>query len=101
MRLIDANEVEKDLISFKSPIEFGEVEEAYNGAIDDCIGEIKATPTLDVKPVVHAHWIKGFFADIKCSNCNFPLACAQTMIPKLNYCPHCGAKMDEEINDEQ
>ena len=29
-------------------------------------------PGEDVKPAVHAHWIKGVFADIACSNCGFP-----------------------------
>ena len=52
--------------------------------------------TLKMKPVVHAHWIKGTFADITCSNCDFPLCVSDSTIPKLAYCPHCGAKMDEE-----
>ena len=49
--------------------------------------------------VVHAHWIKGIFLDIKCSNCGFWIRVSDSLIPKMVYCPHCGAKMDEQQND--
>lgn len=58
---------------------------------DDC-------PLQDVKPVVPGHWIeetrdegKGwYFATyFSCSNCNDAFG------RKSNYCPNCGAKMDE------
>ena len=50
--------------------------------------------TLKMKSVVHAHWIKSNYDNIdgtiyKCSNCNAELFSA------WNYCPNCGAKMDE------
>lgn len=48
-----------------------------------------------VKPIVHAHWIRGMFANMICSNCNSQLVIYDQSINKVNYCPHCGAKMDE------
>nr|DAF73282.1 MAG TPA: PROTEIN/RNA Complex, archaeal, ribosomal, 50S, protein.0A [Caudoviricetes sp.] len=51
---------------------------------------ISDIPGADFAPVVHGHRVDdgGFYA--RCSQCNgvLPL-CA-------NYCPNCGAKMDEQ-----
>ena len=44
----------------------------------------------DVAPVVHSHWIEHEMYCI-CNSCN-ALATAY-----FNYCPFCGAKMDEEV----
>lgn len=52
--------------------------------------------TIDAKPVVHAHWIKDTSIDIICSNCEFMLCVHTSVIPKFVYCPHCGARMDED-----
>lgn len=49
--------------------------------------------TTDVAPIVHAHWYT--YPDdkqFKCSNCKTGVD-----LPTL-YCPHCGAKMDEEVD---
>ena len=66
---------------------------------------IEKAPTIETKPVVHAHW-KNIFclitpyddddyeeARCKCSNC--------TMITdfEYDYCPYCGAQMDEVVED--
>ena len=57
------------------------------------------TPTADVAPVVHGRWIDAY-PDIEpnpmfmygiCSECEFE----QGISKYLNYCPNCGAKMDE------
>lgn len=73
------------------------------GAVADFIVLVNEIPAADVAPVVHAHWemkpvdttpgtyhLKKAF----CSNCGKPNK--QYRPP---YCPHCGAKMDEEAND--
>ena len=65
-----------------------------------CIDTVNNVSAADVAPVVHAHWemkpvdttpgtyhLKKAF----CSNCGKPNK--QYRPP---YCPHCGAKMDEE-----
>lgn len=48
---------------------------------------------IDAEPVVHGHWII-------CSDGYYPYCskCKQEPGGKnmTNYCPHCGAKMDEE-----
>ena len=65
-------------------------------------------PTVASVPVVHGRWMKNKYGYITCSNCNcFPL---ETMTGSLmtmhyepcesEYCPHCGAKMDAERDDE-
>lgn len=66
--------------------------------VDDMLDEVIDAPPADVAPVVHGRWIhdgrriKGGIDWGHCSECgrsdNF---CART-----NYCPNCGAKMDEE-----
>ena len=73
----------------------------------DCIIEeaIKNAPTVDAKPVVHAHW---FLLDdcanegVYCSACTKKVYKTDYANQKLKskYCPNCGAQMDEEINND-
>ena len=66
--------------------------------VDDMLDEVDCFQTADVAPVVHGRWIhdgrriEGGIDWCHCSECgksdNF---CART-----NYCPNCGAKMDEK-----
>ena len=79
---------------------------AFAGGIISCadeMGHIEAEffsddiPAVDAAPVVHAEWLGrrgGFFDFATCSNCkeDYPLG-GDT----LNYCPHCGAKMDKAV----
>ena len=52
--------------------------------------ELDEIPTADVRENVHAHW-EG---DGQCSNCkDYPLA---RYMRNPNFCPNCGAQMDEE-----
>lgn len=67
---------------------------------------IENEPGEDVTPVVHAHWIpeypnkrtgKAYWH--KCSECGRSVFDnRQVSIDEMGYafCPHCGAKMDEE-----
>ena len=65
----------------------------------ECVMEQE--PAEDVKPVVHAHvvWAKTniSYQTQCCSNCH------RTFISRpdetIQFCPHCGAKMDEEENE--
>lgn len=70
----------------------------------DCIIEeaIKNAPTVEAKPVVHAHWTGS--NRTYCSHCErsyMDVADADSWessdIP--DFCPYCGAKMDEKEND--
>lgn len=55
---------------------------------------------VEVVPVVHGHWVRSdFFSDIQtveeCSLCGELIS---RFSKRLNYCPNCGAKMDEEAD---
>lgn len=64
---------------------------------DAVIETINNTDTIDAVEVVHGRWIdvRQYCGDFMCSNCN-GISCTN----KYNYCPDCGAKMDE-IGDKQ
>lgn len=63
--------------------------------------------TEDVAPVIHAHWTRkrtlSHDGELYCSNCEWtPEVLGGTTLGDLQladvyYCPHCGAKMDEEV----
>ena len=61
---------------------------------------IEEEPGEDVKPVVHAHWVPcedNYEDEYKCSACGGTQFFAMTPQNEgWEYCPHCGAKMDEE-----
>lgn len=72
----------------------------------------KDTPAADVAPVVHGRWIynpNGMDWNLgawqcsvcKCNNNNLPGNDKHNpyIFQGSNYCPNCGAKMDEEEND--
>lgn len=106
MRAINADEVIKKLVSFKAPVEYSEMQTVNNDVIDECIDEIKSTPTLDVKPVVHSRWVKmhpnqstGEADMFVCLKCKRPVfTSCQKSINELGYvfCPHCGSFMMKE-----
>ncbi len=52
-------------------------------------------PAADVQPVVHGH-MSIYSTYIECSECGERF----TLIPfPCNFCPNCGARMDEVIDD--
>lgn len=60
--------------------------------------EIDEMPTVDAKPVRHGRWIypkESLWSLGKCSVCGTISVVATT----ANYCPMCGAKMDEDGED--
>ena len=62
---------------------------------------IKNAPTIEAKPVVHGRWISknhhGYEWVFVCSNCDY--IDGYPFNDRSNYCPNCGAKMDEKEND--
>ena len=72
----------------------------YNGCrcracwIDDMLDEVDCFQTAaDVAPVVHARW-KRYGKNLgECSECG------EIVSVRSNYCPNCGAQMDEKEND--
>ena len=61
------------------------------------IDNINAIPTIEVEPVKHGHWIKVDKHTVKCSECGNYLDMCGVNAGRgdANYCPNCGAKMDE------
>lgn len=59
-------------------------------------------PTVDAEPVKHGHWIEKHevFGYIICSNCNHEWCIADNDTETFDYCPHCGAQMDAEEENE-
>ena len=62
------------------------------------IGEVfKIVPAADVAPVVHGRWVNGCQCSV-CGDKHGPYNSRHR--PYYNYCPNCGAKMDEEDNHD-
>ena len=60
---------------------------------EKCINE---TAAADVAPVRHGYWVKekrDVLIHWHCSACK---ECYYLDTPNAEYCPHCGAKMDEK-----
>jgi len=57
--------------------------------------------TADVAEVRHGKWIYSEhpvygYAKVKCSVCDYVMCDISLFVTNENYCPHCGAKMDEK-----
>ena len=93
MRLIDAGALEKEI----DTIHFSDRE-------DWCfvLEAIECAPTVDAVPVAHGHWWRDEGADLNeltCSVCNKTYRMRMDLRANVyphNYCPNCGARMDEE-----
>ena len=74
--------------------------------LDEIYAEVKKLPAADVVPVVHGRWeFDGSdFADIwKCTACGdewFFEYDPRDNETRVNHCPNCGAKMDQEVRHE-
>ena len=101
MRLIDADKLKEEIGEcpenwLDSPEEMQAVDD-WNG----CMNVIDCAPTIDAEIVRHGHWIEKdwFDGDIyyDCSTCGNSWVTIEGTPQDngMNYCPHCGAKMDE------
>lgn len=105
-RYIDA-ELLRELIDFGLDVDFDEVPETKQALLD----MIDYQETADVAPVIHAHWVRWKEPKVtnpvyRCSNCDFditvdkhPNVSIGFWISDFRYCLHCGAKMDEEVEN--
>ena len=65
--------------------------------------DLKSIPSADVEPVRRGHWEFPIFADsddeldprVRCSECGG----IEAAFARWNYCPNCGARMDENETD--
>lgn len=98
-RLIDANALLRDIEAYLAlkPGMVGTMFEYFQLLALDCV---ETAPTVDAKPVVHAHWQKENDLFYVCSKCKttLPYNFEQEYIThwQCNYCPKCGAQMDEK-----
>ena len=74
-----------------------------DNALEEMLATIDAhhAATIDTNPTVHAHWIDQKHGTYKCSSCGQFLDFRGVNAGRgdANYCPNCGAKMDEEENE--
>lgn len=95
MTLIDADEVRDEILH--DP-------DYDNDTINHFLDVIDYAPTVDAQPVIHAHWnftsrpnedcMGGSHNVIECSNCK------EDYDAEYDYCPSCGALMDEGSTHE-
>lgn len=84
-RLIDADDFWARLPRNAENITLADITEALGG-----------TPTVDAKPVRHAHWELRIVPPVfVCSWCR------EESDVKFDYCPHCGADMREQFSREE
>ena len=99
MRLIDADALKTKIQKIKAEaLEHGFAPESVCG--DILLNFLDNAPTIEAKPVVHAHWKKWGCEGTVCSNCyGRVLYECDEQEKKSKFCPHCGAQMDEKEND--
>lgn len=83
------------------------IEVYYNTLDIDLSGEkfeaaINAIPAADVAPVVHGRWddsgrytFPSGSTAVRCTECGCALTVSEYRLNNWNYCPVCGAKMDD------
>ena len=57
---------------------------------------IEQMPAADVAQVVHGRWTQVDETKCRCSNCDIIVLIGLYPHGDKNYCPNCGAKMDED-----
>lgn len=109
MRLIDADARIEDL---QAELKAGYMGNERAEYLEKLIEDYKDQSTVEVRPNIHAHWVKhknfdGFKIWI-CSNCSCRFGDYISTEWGVNpmqyaygkYCGYCGAKMDEVIHNE-
>ena len=100
MRIIDTEDILVGCV--KTGLK--EYDTGKEAGIDLVLAIINHLPTIEAKPVVHAHWISEDEAEklghlewsYGCSNCKEIFwDCTESFA--FSYCPHCGAQMDEGV----
>ena len=103
-RLIDAEALKRSIIK-----QLVDSKKSKRHGVLEIVGEcIDYAPTVEAKPVVHAHWEymgKNEYCDsiFACTNCNYDMGTTQGYAPSENikYCPYCGATMDERKGEKE
>lgn len=103
-----ARYIDADIIKFTEPLKVSRKDSrslqktVLNLALQYAKEAVDAIPDADVKPVVHAHWIDTYGHSLfECSACECEFSDSILLLDHTsefpNYCPNCGAIMDEEV----
>ena len=68
--------------------------------IELTLDTIKNAPSVDADPVVHGEWMMqkyDIYTTCACSKCGTEF---EWSLMTYNFCPNCGAKMDENKDEE-
>ena len=94
-----AEYIEREAISeeirkyyYKNPPNFS-YGEGFDRGLDRAQRAILDAPAADVTPVRHGRWIASHDEFCSCSICKYPFYAGWN---QANYCPNCGARMEEE-----
>lgn len=87
MRLIDADEIKK-----KSYYAYPSIDHLCLSSSVVDVSDIDNSPTIEAEPVRHGHW--DWYINLKHPKCS---SCKKESKVVSNYCPACGAKMDEVV----
>lgn len=73
----------------------------FINGIESVLEYAENLPAADVAPVVHGEWIEDHDY-LKCPECGVMVKWDFTFfdIGNWNYCPNCGAKMDEHAEEK-
>ncbi len=69
----------------------------YADAYEDAANMLQDMPAADVAEVVHAKWIP--FHSEAAGDIQYCSACDIGFDARMDYCPHCGARMDGWVED--
>lgn len=96
MRLIDAEALENDFYDNYDKKGYRNGKSLIYAAWCLLKKLIDKAPTIEAKPVVHAHWENWGSEGTVCSKCHGRVLyeCDEHE-EKSKFCPHCGAQMDE------
>lgn len=100
MRLIDADKLE-DVLAKHQAHYYGDSDyyEGISQGFNLARYDVKEAPTIEAELIRQGHWIKvgcSFFgvSRYECSVCHYTDEHNESR--EVPYCPHCGARMDEE-----
>ena len=102
MRLIDADAIPESTTAIST-----------DGRLFVAWSEIVKAPTIEAEPVRHGRWEECDWVEYDghgecvhhpnegcvCTNCRNAFKKEFVLNPRVNFCPHCGAKMDLEVDN--
>ena len=94
--------LKKEIADLKRTIhsENTDYQTGYMSALSVVEGMIAELPAADVEPVRRGKWLNTRAENKKmCSCCGIIHFIAQYPFGKINYCPNCGARMEEYKSD--